>query len=114
MPLESSIIARLRRMVAEPTDSNGYTVDALTEVIERYPLVDAAGLSSGDDGWVPTHDLNAAAHEIWTEKAGSRSENMNFSADGGRFDHRDQYDNALKMAKHYGARRAPGSIKVSN
>lgn len=105
-------IARLRRMVAEPTDANGYTPAVLAEVIERYPLLDADGFEQGDDEWVETWDLNAAASEIWTEKASLKVDNQDFSADGSTFKQSQQYEQAMKMARHYGARRSPGSIQV--
>lgn len=105
-------IARLRRMVNEPTDANGYTSLVLAEVIERYPLLDADGYEQGDTDWVETWDLNAAAHEIWTEKAAPKVDNMDFSADGSTFKQQQQFSNAMKMARHYGARRSPGSIQV--
>lgn len=114
MAANSSHIVRIRRMVAEPNDDNGYTTDVLAEIIEQYPLADANGVAPGESGWVATYDLHAAAAEIWTEKAASRADNMDFSADGSRFDHADQYENAMKMARYYAARRAPGSIIVEN
>lgn len=105
-------IARLRRMVAEPNDSNGYTSAVLGEAIERYPLLDADGYDPDHEEWVDTYDLNAAAHEIWTEKASLKIDNIDFSADGSSFKQSQQYEQAMKMARHYGARRSPGSIQV--
>lgn len=106
-------VARLRRMVNEPNDSNGYTTVVLTEVITRYPLMDAQGYEIGDDDWDETSaDLNAAASEIWTEKASLKVDNIDFSADGSSFKQQQQYTNAMKMARHYGARRSPSSIQL--
>lgn len=106
-------IARLRRMVAEADDSNGYSDVVLTEAIARYPLIDAEGDEIGDDLWDATSaDLNAAASEVWTEKAAARSEHMDFAADGSSFKQQQQYSNAVRMASYYGARRAPGTILI--
>lgn len=112
MAASATQIARLRRMVNEPTDANGYTSAVLAEVIERYPLFDADGYEQGDDEWVATYDLNAAASEIWTEKSTLKVDNQDFSADGSSFKQSQQYEQAMKMARHYGARRSPSSIQL--
>lgn len=112
MTATAAQIARLRRMVSEPDDSNGYEDYVLEEVIERYPLYDADGYESGDDDWVATYDINAAAAEIWTEKASARTERMDFTADGSTFSQSQQYEQAMKMARYYNARRSPGSVRV--
>ena len=85
MAATAAQIARLRRMVSEPDDSNGYEHYVLAEAIERFPLYDADGYEQGDDDWVETYDLYAAAADIWTEKAAARSERMDFGADGSTF-----------------------------
>lgn len=112
MAATAAEIARLRRMVNEPTDVGGYTSPVLAEAIERYPLFDADGFEQGDDEWTPCYDLNAAAYEVWTEKASLRVDNIDFSADGSSFKQSQQYEQAMKMARHYGARRSPGSIRL--
>ena len=112
MTATAAQIARLRRMVSEPDDSNGYESYVLAEAIERFPLYDADGYEQGDDDWVATYDLAAAASDIWTEKAAARSERMDFGADGSTFSQSQQYAQALKMARYYNARRSPGSVRV--
>ena len=112
MAATAAQVERLRRMVSEPDDSQGYPEIFLAEAIERYPAYDRDGYEQGDEDWVETYDLNAAAADIWTEKAAARSERMDFTADGSNFSQSQQYEQALKMARYYGARRAPGSVRV--
>lgn len=62
-------VQSLRRMVAEPSEAT-YSDAVLRDIISRYPFQDAAGLGPSDTGWVPRYDLNAAAADVWDEKAG--------------------------------------------
>jgi hypothetical protein len=112
---------RLRRMTAEPTRQT-YSDDDLDTVIESYPLIDALGNPAFDDDgevnsdWIATYDLNAAAAEIWTDKAGGRSDKTDHTQGNGRSTtrHNDsqQFQQAMRMARHYGARRSPKCVKV--
>mgnify|MGYP006883612455 FL=1 len=54
--------------------------------------------------WIATYDLNAAAAEIWDEKAADLSDKYNFSADGGRYDRSQAYMQACAMAAKYRGR----------
>ena len=78
----SSWVARLRRLVAEPT-TDTYTDIDLNEYIDRYPLDDADGYVPTDIGWAGNWDLNLAAADIWEEKAAAGAANFDFAADGG-------------------------------
>lgn len=117
-------IARVRRMVAEPTVDT-YTDDAIEAVIELYPMTDEFGQEpyvwTVDDGlptrtnnefWAPTYDLYAAAAEIWQEKAGLLVDHTDFSADGGNYSDSQKYDQAMKQVKFYLARRSARPIKL--
>lgn len=114
-------IARIRRMVNEPTETT-YSDELVAEYIERYPLVDARGenplvesettpgtLEENED-WTATYDLNAAAADIWAEKAAGVSCNFDFSADGGRYDRSQVYEQYMKNSRYYRSRRAVQTI----
>lgn len=119
MSASTDQIYELRRRVAEPTDARGYTNTRLSVYIERYPLVDALGRFPWRSNlgnppelevnpyWTATYDLNAAAADIWDEKASSLAEN--YDRDGAS---RSQaYEHAVKRAKYYRARRSPTLIE---
>ncbi len=118
-------IARLRRMVAEPTTTT-YSDVAIQAAIERYPLTDANGVDwwewdyttspptqSVNDDWVPTYDLNAAAEEIWTEKAAAIAARHDFSADGASYSRSQAYAHYTRQASIYRSRRSPRVIKFT-
>lgn len=108
-------IARLRRMTAEPT-STTYDDSLLASYIERYPRIDEWGESPLDKygdinpNWTPTYDLNAAAGDIWEEKASAISHKYDFSADGGNFSASQQYEQYMKQARNFRSRRLPSTI----
>jgi len=116
-------ISELRRMVAESTSAT-YSDLVLQGYIEKYPRLDEQGqepftLSSAtppvhvvNDNWMPTYDLNAAAQDIWQEKAAAISALYDFSADGGNYSRSQQYDQYMKNARYYAARRRPTSAQA--
>ena len=122
MAATSAQIAELRRYVAEPGDSNGYTNAVLTAIIERYPLLDDRGQEAytwntattppsqtANTGWIPTYDLMAAAGDVWMEKAAAVVAQYDFSADGASY-HRSQTHAAMMaQVRFYRARRRPTS-----
>lgn len=112
MTATAAEIERLRRMAAEPDSTGGYADYVLREMIERYATLDAAGLAPGDGGWSATYDLNAAAAEVWGEKAAALSAAFDFTADGGTFSRSQAHAQALKMQRHYAARRVPGTVRL--
>jgi len=117
-------IAQVRRMVAELTTTT-YS-DALIEAaIERYPLMDEFGQEpwiwtvvdgvqtrSENEYWVDTYDLNAAAAEIWQEKAGTLTSTTDFSADGGNYSDSQKYAQAMSQARFYLSRRSAKTVKL--
>jgi len=124
MAATAAQIERLRRMVDEPDDTT-YDDDALTDYIERYPLVDELGeeaytwdtstqppTQEENDDWIATYDLNAAAADIWEEKAATVAEDFDFSADGGRYSRSQAYEHYMKMAARYRSKRAMGTISA--
>lgn len=109
-------IDKLRRMVNEPTASI-YTDDDLESYIDSYPVMDVNGIDptyldysttpptvTEREDWIPTHDLNAAAAEIWDEKAAAIQDKYDFAADGGRYNRSQSYEQACKMAAKYRSR----------
>ncbi len=112
MAATAAMVERLRRMVAEPDSSNGYADTVLEEIIERYPTLDADGLSSDDADWTASYDLNLAASEVWGEKAAALAAAFDFTADGATFARSQAYSQATRMMRRYGARRAPGTVTL--
>jgi hypothetical protein len=105
-------VLRIRRMVAEPTSAGGYTDAVLESTIERYPTADASGLFPGDEGWSDTYDLNAAASDVWSEKAAATVGAYDFSADGSTFSRSQHQAQAAKMARYYAARRSASTMQL--
>lgn len=115
--------AQLRRMVNEPT-TTAYSDVTLATYIEAYPLVDARGeapwvestttpgtLEANDD-WTPTYDLNAAAADIWAEKAASATANFDFATDGQSFSRNQVYQACMRQSAYYRSRRAVKTITL--
>jgi hypothetical protein len=113
--------AQLRRMIAESTATT-YTDAMLATYIETYPVTDARGeypwvestttpgtLEANDD-WTATYDLNAAAADLWAEKAASVAAQFDFNADGGSFNRSQKYQFAMAQSRYYRARRAAKTI----
>lgn len=110
-------VARLRRMTNELTEED-YSDELLVEYIERYPLEDARGegpwvesstipasLEENPD-WTATYDLNAAAAEVWEEKASGQARNYDFSADGGSYHRSQVYEQMMKQARIFRSKRS--------
>lgn len=122
MSATAAQIERLRRMVNEATAAT-YDDYTLAEYIERYPLVDERGekpytwdtsttppSQDENEDWIPTYDLNAAAADVWEEKAGVLAPDYAFSADGGRYERNQAYEQAMKQARYYRSRRSMRTI----
>lgn len=121
MTATAAQIARVRRMVAELDDST-YSDTDIQAYIEAHPLEDARGeapfiesvttpgtLGENPD-WTATYDLNAAAAEIWAEKAGILAQDYDFDADGGQYSRSQPYKHAMEQARHYRSRRSIRTI----
>jgi len=115
-------ITRLRRMAGE-TNSSTYADADLQGYIERHPMIDAAGQSPwlsiqtptgapDNPDWTATYDLNAAAGDIWDEKAAALAPHYDFNADGGQYSRSQAYQQAMAMARHYRSRRSPKTITM--
>lgn len=110
-------VDRVRRMIAESTNTT-YSYATLKAYIERYPLPDERGedpytwdtsttppTQDANEDWIATYDLNAAAADLWEEKAAGVAEDFSFSADGGSFQRQQRYEQYMKMAARYRSRR---------
>ncbi len=125
MTATAAQIAQVRRMVAEPTTTT-YSDDDIKKFIENYPLVDELGTdpyywdTSGSGAptkttnttWVSTYDLNAAAANIWEEKAAAVAALYDFNADGGNFSRSQRYDQYMAMARRYWSKSTIKSVTV--
>lgn len=116
-------VKRLRRMVAESTTTT-YTDADLRGYIERYPLVDGLGneptepsetdpvtLVENDD-WTATYDLNAAAADVWSEKAAALASEFDFQAGSQTFQRSQAHAQYMRQAGYYRARRSANTIRL--
>lgn len=116
-------IYEVRRLCAEPNNTRGWTDARIQAYIERYPLPDALGRSptrpngatppvmEANPYWTATYDLNAAAADIWDEKASSLAENFDISGGGESYQRSQAYEHASRRARHFRARRSPQLIE---
>lgn len=123
MTATAAQIARVRRMVAEPTITTYLDID-IGGYIENYPLIDERGehpytFSSAtppaqvvNTNWIATYDLNAAAADIWEEKAAAVADLYDFSADGGNHSRSQKYEQSMKNARNYRSRRATKTMTL--
>lgn len=115
-------IARVRRMVNEPTEET-YDDEAIAEYIEAYPLIDERGeapytwdtstqppTEDENEAWIPTYDLNAAAADIWGEKAATVAADFTFSADGGNYNRADVLRQYQERERFFRSRRRPQTL----
>lgn len=110
-------IARLRRMINEGETSTTYTEAVLREMLESYPLIDQAGYSptyrdgTQNTDWTPTYDLNAAAADVWAEKAAALATQYDFATENQGFRRSQAYQAALQSSRYYNSRRAIKTIR---
>lgn len=122
MTATATMIEKVRRMVNEPENTT-YSDATLSVIIETYPLVDARGVEpytwdtstepptkDANDNWIVTYDLNAAAADIWEEKAALVAQDFDFKADGGGYTRSQVYDQFMKLADNYRSKRSVTTI----
>jgi len=125
MTATAAQIATLRRLTDEPTTAT-YSDVQMQAFIEAYPLVDELGtipyswdLSTdpptkiSTPQWIPTYDINAAAGDVWSEKAAALAELYTFNADGGSYQMSEKFEHYQKMAKSFRSRRALRQIPMT-
>ncbi len=118
-----ALIPRLRRMTGE-VSTGTYSDVEMAAFIELYPLEDARGEgpwieSETDPGtlevnpdWTATYDMNAAAADIWAEKAATPSQDFDFSADGASYHRSQAYAQAMQQSRYYRSRRSIRTITL--
>lgn len=117
-------VAQVRRMTST-LDSSVYTAEVVATYIERYPLLDALGevpytwdtstsppTQEDNDDWIPTYDLNAAAADVWGEKAGGKVDDFTFNADGASYNLSDVIKHYQERERYYRSRRAAKGIQA--
>jgi hypothetical protein len=107
-----TLIDQLRRMVAEPTQDT-YTDGLLSATLQRYPLPDSNGYISTDTLWAGAWDANAAAADVWEEKAAAFAADFDFAADGGDYKRSQVQANMLQMARMYRGRRSTSALVLT-
>ena len=119
MTATAAMIEKVRRKTQE-LDTTTYDNERIADYIERYPLLDEQGeppytldtstqppTEDANADWIVTYDLNMATADIWEEKAAALAGNYDFSADGGRYNRSQAFNQALQMAQRYRSRRQP-------
>lgn len=122
MTATANDIARVRRMVNEPTTAT-YSDAAIAGMIELYPIADERGVNpyyydtSTDPptqvavtGWYPTYDLYRAAADIWEEKAAAEVNDIDYLVEGGVHRHSQRYDHCMQQARFHRARAAMKTV----
>jgi len=123
MTATALMVDELRRMVAEP-GTETYSDAVIKAFIEKYPRIDEQGelpytLSSDspptqdeNTSWIVTYDLHAAAADIWEEKAAGVVHLYNMSADGGKYDRSNIYEQYMKLCRSHRAQRLPSTVTL--
>lgn len=104
-------IARLRRLVAEPTYDT-YTDIDLSTALELWPLPDADGLEPDAATWAGAWDINQAAADIWEEKAAMVAGDFDFAADGGDYKRSQAYAQMAAKARAFRAKRQTSTLTL--
>lgn len=119
MAATAAEIAKVRRMVVEPTPTT-YNDAAIKGYIEAHPLPDDLGrrpwtktvlamnslTETPATDWTPTYDLNAAAADIWDEKAAA------LVANGAIYETDSAHLQAMRQVRYYRSRRSPLTIEM--
>ena len=86
-------VMKLRRMIADPEPGEFDDAELMT-AIATYPLTTAN-----------TYDLNAAARDLWEQKAALYAgKEERFTADGASFEYGSLFDKAMKMRMFYASK----------
>jgi hypothetical protein len=108
MAVSESMIQKVKRFTGE-VGSLEYHTDIIN-AIASHPLLDAEGNAPSDDAWIPTYDLNLATSEIWEMKAAVLAQDYDFSEGSTSYTRSQAYEQAMKQAARFRARRAPRTI----
>lgn len=124
MTATAAQIAQLRRMVNEP-GITVYSDAAIQSYIEAHPLMDETGTEAyywdyattpptrvANTDWIANYDLNAAAADIWAEKASIAAQDFDLKADGGEYLRSQVYEQAMKMSRHFNGKRHASTVRM--
>lgn len=122
MAATAAMVMQLREMTNE-VGSSTYRDAQLTTIIERHPIIDERGeppyewdtstsppTQDDNDDWIATYDLNAAAADVWDQKAAAAAADYDYSADGANLQRSQVYVHCSRQAAIYRSRRAPRTI----
>lgn len=117
-------IAQVKRMTGT-IETTTWTNELVGTYIEKYSLLDERGevpytwdtstsppTEDENDDWIPTYDLNAAAADIWGERAATVADDFTFSADGGSYSLSDVIKHYQERERYYRSRRVKRSTKL--
>ena len=91
MAVSGAELSKIRRMIADPAPGE-FDDGELLDAIGLYPLTTG-------------YDLNAAARDLWEQKAALYAgRETQFSADGASFTYGDLFDKAMKMRMFYASK----------
>lgn len=127
MSVTAEQLSELRRMCNLAADDATYTDDVLTGYITRYALVDRLGAQPTyiryagsvsptvviNPYWLAVYDLNAAAADVWQEKASALPDKYDFTADGATYNRSQMYTHYMQQARYYRSRRAIGAVNIT-
>lgn len=118
MAASAEQIAKLRRLTAESDPAGAYSDGALAEHIEANPLPYRDSSTGrvyrpGDTAWVATYDLNAAASDVWDEKAATVANQHDYSVDGSSRSRGQLHEHYVERARYFRARSTPVSVRLS-
>lgn len=90
MALTADEVTRLRNMIDEPDDTNGWSEVALNLLAEA---------NTSSDG---SYDLRKIAGSVWESKAAKLVDAVNISESGSSRSQSQMFDHAIAMAKQFG------------
>jgi hypothetical protein len=105
-------LERLARMTAASTAPE-LSNDELETLLVIAARVDRDGHTADAEGWEPTYDLNAAAAEGWRWKGAAAAACIDVSTDGTNLRRSQVHEHCMRVAAHYAARIATGTVVVS-
>lgn len=92
------------------------TTQEVTDLLEMAEVTDAAGVSPGGAGYIPTYttrSINGAASEAWRRKAGKVANQYTVGGGPGKnLNRSDMHKHCLQMASYYGRTGGIGVINL--
>lgn len=79
----------------------------ISELLALHQVVDVNGVSPGGSGYLPTHNLRAAAREGWKWKMAKAAELQSTDFDGDRMSANQIFEHCERMVKRYSNSASP-------